>query len=87
MAGRVTEAHTAATAVWDRAWGVGGWGVEHSGFSEPWDELQEAASPARAEGLQNSLGADTQGGLPVESGFALWNKSFRKLRPVIWEQT
>lgn len=27
------------------------------------------------------------GQVPVESGFALWNKSFRKLRPVIWEQT
>ena len=41
----------------------------------------------RAEGLPNDPGADTQVCLPIELGFALRNKSFRKPRPVIWEQT
>ena len=59
--------------------GLMGWvlrleGMERSSFPELWDELQERASPAQVC-------------LPVESGFALWNKSFGKLRPVIWEQT
>lgn len=48
------------------------------------------ASPAeyvRVEGLQNAPGVDTQVHLPIELGFALWNKSFRKLRPVIWEES
>lgn len=40
-----------------------------------------------AEGLQNAWGRDTQLCLPVELGFALWNISFRKPRPVIWEET
>lgn len=49
-------------------------GTERSSFPELQDELQELASPAQAC-------------VPVESGSGLWNKSFRKLGSVIWEQT
>lgn len=49
-------------------------GTERSSFPELQDELQELASLAQVC-------------VPVESGFGHWNKSFRKLGPVIWEQT
>lgn len=49
-------------------------GMERSSFPELHDELQELVSPAQVC-------------IPVESGSGLWNKSFRKLGPVIWKQT
>lgn len=41
----------------------------------------------RTGGLQNAQGVDTLVCLPVELKFLFWNKSFRKQRPVIWQQT
>lgn len=37
-----------------------------------------------SHGPQSAQVVDTHVYLPVELGFALWYKSFRKQRPVIW---
>lgn len=54
-----------------------------------WAELQWLPwqSTVRTEGLQSAWGADTQVCLPVELEFSFWNKSFRKRRLVIRQQT
>lgn len=69
---------------------AGGTAKEHSRFPGLWDELQKMAFSAEHSenwGLQNAQGVDTLVCLPVELRFLFWNKSFRKQRPVIWQQT